>query len=162
MRSSHGRIGISSSKTITTTGSLSNNNYDDYIEQIVQLSSFMNDRKFTHQKLREYDNNNNNNNNNNGNNNNNRRQNNIEVIENSYLIKLHRHENNVQDFQSQIDRLLARCKTSQLLHIYPLTTNAIAITNTCDDDLRIILDDPNVIYAERVRILISWKIEQIV
>lgn len=76
----------------------------------------------------------------------------IHIMENSYLIKLRRIESDgMKDTMFNVtDRILSKCSRVQLLFIYNLSINAIAITNVSYDDLTTILEDDDVSYAERV------------
>lgn len=76
-----------------------------------------------------------------------------QYIENAYLITFKIQSSTLQEFDTILENILSKCKTTQLLHVYKHGINAIAITNVSHYDLEIILNEPEVLYAERVSLL---------
>jgi len=65
------------------------------------------------------------------------------VIANAYLIRFVEGVNVRSKAESS-------CLEQQVLHVYP-HTNALAVTNVSSSSLEVLLDDPDVLFAEPVR-----------
>lgn len=79
---------------------------------------------------------------------------NIEIIDNSFVIRFHNNTSHNDDFDIKIENLLLQCDSARVLHIYRLAIYAIALVDVSDQDLITILNNPDVISAERVSLLL--------
>jgi hypothetical protein len=80
----------------------------------------------------------------------------VEIIPNEYLIKFKKsHDDHVRTKMQRLLKQLPADSTAKIMFVYHLTLNAVAIINVSDDDLKVILDDPDVVFAERVRHLVD-------